>query len=126
MRDLEPRVERERLTGFRVQLEAEICNFGYYERRRGAAGRGMTGVELPSVRSLPFPFRGRLIGRPPDFGSGYPGSSPGPGTTSLPFHWLQPIQLYGCRAKPTVRKALTVATLALTARRQDGELGRRR
>ena len=28
-------------------------------------------------------LRGRLIGRTPDFGSGYPGSSPGPGANSL-------------------------------------------
>jgi hypothetical protein len=30
-------------------------------------------------------LRGRLIGRTPDFGSGYPGSSPGPGANPIPY-----------------------------------------
>ena len=54
----------------------------FNRKRRITHNRAVGNPHVPLLHCY-HRLRGRLIGRTPDFGSGYPGSSPGPGANPL-------------------------------------------
>ena len=64
---------------------------GAWNRKSARAGDGARREKLLNLDELPATagvLRGRLTGRPRDFGSRYLGSSPSPGAKLLPFSTL--------------------------------------